>query len=107
MLSLVPNIVGVVYGVFQLFFFIWAFIIFFDAKNRGYSFFKSLLWAVGSFFLFFIVIPVWYWTRPNFSAAGKEDLCPSCKEIYKGSPAVCSHCGYMFQGEVVDLSNIE
>ena len=92
--------------VFYMLLIIVCFWIFIDAIKRGEGKFKALLWAVGSYFLFFIVIPVWIWKRPNFYVKSKS-FCPKCHETYKGKPVCCPHCGYMFSEEVVELSTSE
>ena len=81
--------------------------VYFDAKKRGVKERNALWWATGALFLSVLVLPAWFWARPNFQN-DNEFLCPECNEVYRGKRLACPHCGYMVvDDEIVDMSSIE
>jgi len=65
-----------------------------DAKARGEA--QPGLWAVGTFLLAIIVLPVWLIKRPPKREALQDSnglkRCPFCAEDIKLAAVVCKHC---------------
>ena len=74
-----------------------AFWVYSDARSRGLSAGKALLWFLGTLFLLIIFLPFWLITRPDknndVTAGGKPTLCPHCGKYYDGTPNYCPNCG--------------
>jgi hypothetical protein len=79
--------------------------VYFDATKRAKTTKEAILWAIGTLLFSIIVLPIWFWSRPNFELEN-EYMCPECKEVYQGKKVVCPFCGYLLPGdEIVDLSS--
>lgn len=74
-----------------------AFWVFSDARSRGLSTGKALLWFFGTLFLLIIFLPFWLLTRPKpgyvVQAVGRQTLCAQCGRSYEGTPNYCPACG--------------
>ncbi len=71
---------------------------FFDSQQRGYSFGRGLLWAVGVFLLVIVFLPLYLRSRRNMEMARAEadqslKSCFYCRQPYQGRPSACPHCG--------------
>lgn len=79
-----------------------AFWVFSDAKARGLSTGKALLWFLGTLFLLIIFLPFWLLTRPKqvyaIQSIGRQTLCMHCGRSYEGSPNYCPSCGKQITG---------
>lgn len=76
--------------------------VFYDAQKRGFTLGKSLLWAIGVFFLLIIFLPLYLIVRQKkvrwrtgeghpYSSATK--ICFYCGKPYTGEPEHCPNCG--------------
>lgn len=76
--------------------------VFYDAQKKGFTLWKSLLWAMGVFFLLIIFLPLYLIVRRKkgrwraeessiYSSATK--ICFYCGKPYTGEPERCPNCG--------------
>ncbi len=68
--------------------FLVAFWVYSDAKGRGKTTTKALLWFAGVFFILIVFLPLWFITRP------KVKTCFQCGEKCQGEAEkfFCSRC---------------
>jgi energy-coupling factor transporter transmembrane protein EcfT len=77
--------------------------VFYDSQKRGSTVWRSLLWAVGVFFILIVFLPLYLAARKKkerIQAAAREapppsslNLCFYCRQGYEDNPTVCPHCG--------------
>jgi hypothetical protein len=60
-----------------------------DARDRGAH--QPGLWAVGTFLLMILVLPMWLLTRPA-KGSGSLRACPHCAESIQYAATVCRFC---------------
>ena len=77
------------------------------SQKNGYDFRSSLRWAMGTFFMPAIAIPLYFWLQstvagnrgsknsrqePRDITSDMGQSCRHCGKYYGGSPARCPHC---------------
>lgn len=71
--------------------------VFSDAKARGVSGGKAIVWSLATFFLLIVFLPLWLIMRPKSEVGvtieGKPSACAHCGKYYEGTPAYCPNCG--------------
>ncbi len=75
--------------------------VYYDSQKNGYTVWKGFLWAVGVFFLLFIFLPMYLFSRNKRKKLSFRRNAPSssllpcfyCGRVYEGDPRVCPHCG--------------
>lgn len=76
--------------------------VFYDAQKKGFTLGKSLLWAMGVFFLLIIFLPLYLivrqkkmrWKAEQASPyASTNKICFYCGKPYTGDPERCPNCG--------------
>ncbi len=63
--------------------------VYWDAKTRQVD--KPAVWALGTFLLAIVVLPVWLIKRP--ATGGPTRPCVHCAEPIQRAAVVCRHCG--------------
>ena len=73
-----------------------AFWVFSDARGRGLTTGKALLWFMGTLFLLIVFLPFWLIMRPGKGyavATGRRlTLCARCGSSYEGMASFCPTC---------------
>jgi len=68
-----------------------------DSIDRGRSAGSAMGWAIGTFLLLILFLPLHLITRPRkpqvISPLETPRLCPHCGKYHTGDPAFCPNCG--------------
>jgi len=68
--------------------------VFYDAQKRGFTLWKSMLWAMGVFFLLIIFLPLYLIVRRK-----KERWRGTEESLYTSATKICFYCGKPYPGE--------
>lgn len=73
-----------------------SFWVFIDAKDKGRSDGRALLWAFGTFMALIIFLPLWLFIRWQDEKAKKLQRCMSCQRTFRNVPkaSYCPYCGH-------------
>ena len=72
-----------------------GFWVYLDAKEKGRTDEKALLWGCGTFLLLIVFLPLWFFYRNSSEQRENVKQCPGCRRFLQNMPwaSYCPYCG--------------